>query len=157
MSEQQRCECGQAWFNEPMGVWLQEIARGNMQGQAEGFCAKCGCRLSVVDGEPVVGEKYADLAYAAQANPSNRLAQSMRMLAQDVEIIDALRARVAELEAAVTSIGGAVRNAVADIAQMEVGPSQEKLLAALCNMVEMAWFPGCPGELEWPCPFGTGV
>jgi len=118
---------------------------------------ECGCRLSVVDGEPVVGEKYADLAYAAQANPSNRLAQSMRMLAQDVEIIDALRARVAELEAAVTSIGGAVRNAVADIAQMEVGPSQEKLLAALCNMVEMAWFPGCPGELEWPCPFGTGV
>ena len=49
----------------------------------------------------------------------------------------------------------AVRNAVADIAQMEVGPSQEKLLAALCNMVEMAWFPGCPGELEWPCPCGA--
>lgn len=61
MSEPKRCECGQAWFNEPMGVWLQEIARGNMQGQAEGFCAKCGCRLSVVDGEPRVGEKYADL------------------------------------------------------------------------------------------------
>jgi len=108
VSEQQRCECGQAWFNEPMGVWLQEIARGNMQGQAEGFCAKCGCRLSVVDGEPVVGEKYADLAYAAQANPSNRLAQSMRMLAQDVEIIDALRARVAELEAALKLERGAV-------------------------------------------------
>ena len=34
-------------------------------------------------------------------------------------------------------------------------PMQEKLLAALCNMVEMAWFPGCPGELEWPCPCGA--
>ena len=130
MSEQQRCECGQAWFNEPMGVWLQEIARGNMQGQAEGFCAKCGCRLSVVDGEPVVGEKYADLAYAAQANPSNRLAQSMRMLAQDVEIIDALRARVAELEAAVTSIGGAVQNAETALAQLEADEDRDD-----CRMV----------------------
>ena len=38
---------------------------------------------------------------------------------------------------------------------VEVGPSQDRLLAALYNMVEMAWFPGCPGDLEWPCPCGA--
>jgi hypothetical protein len=67
--EQQRCECececGQCWFDGRVWAWrgvgTQKkicIANSTLPGHCPG---SCGCRLSVVAGEPRVGEKYADL------------------------------------------------------------------------------------------------
>ena len=66
MSEPKRCECGAChysngawWWN---AKWIEDhtpVAR-TVQVQHCPALNGCGCRLSVVDGEPVVGEKYAD-------------------------------------------------------------------------------------------------
>lgn len=62
-SEQRRCECGQSEFDGRVwswrGVGTRRVCVANST--LSGYCPACGCRLSVVDGEPVVGEKYADL------------------------------------------------------------------------------------------------
>ena len=79
--EPQRCVCGAChysngawWWN---AKWIEDhtpVAR-TVQVQHCPALNGCGCRLSVVDGEPVVGEKYADL---------ERDAKRFRAVAEDV-------------------------------------------------------------------------
>lgn len=61
--EQRRCECGQSEFDGRVwswrGVGTRRVCVANST--LSGYCPSCGCRLSVVDGEPRVGEPYADL------------------------------------------------------------------------------------------------
>ena len=79
--EQKRCECGacvfeagpMAWYWQPMQEEMlrrvHEYSHLRIYPNDCGFAhcpGECGCRLSVVDGEPHVGEKYADLERDAQ-------------------------------------------------------------------------------------------
>lgn len=74
--EQRRCECGacefeagpMAWYWQPMQEKMlrrvHEYSHLRIYPNDCGFAhcpGECGCRLSVVDGEPRVGEPYADL------------------------------------------------------------------------------------------------
>ena len=66
--EPKRCECGQSDFDGRVwswrGVGTRRVCVANST--LSGYCPACGCRLSVVDGEPRVGEAYADLERDAQ-------------------------------------------------------------------------------------------
>lgn len=65
--EQQRCECGACWWDGVQWVTRYFEAGDYPELHSElvvpvAHCpGSCGCRLSVVDGEPCVGEKYAVL------------------------------------------------------------------------------------------------
>ena len=52
-----QCECGQSDFDGRVwswrGVGTRRVCVANST--LSGYCPACGCRLSVVDGEPVVG------------------------------------------------------------------------------------------------------
>ena len=71
--EQLRCECGSAYFDDVQWVVRYFIGCAGATNSAGEIIVpvahcpgECGCRLSVVDGEPHVGEKYADLERDAQ-------------------------------------------------------------------------------------------
>ena len=64
-----RCECKACWFDDDAGIWHWQIgpeasvplihtANGTHHAHCPG---SCGCRLSVDDGEPVVGKSVAAL------------------------------------------------------------------------------------------------
>ena len=70
-AEPKRCECGACYVGA--GAWWWQGLKYNGPARAciaternAGHCPECGCRLSVVDGEPRVGEPYADLECDAQ-------------------------------------------------------------------------------------------
>ena len=66
--EQLRCVCGSAYFDDVQWVVRYFIGCAGATNSAGEIIVpvahcpgECGCRLSVVDGEPRVGEPYADL------------------------------------------------------------------------------------------------
>ena len=66
--EQRRCVCGSAYFDDVQWVVRYFIGCAGATNSAGEIIVpvahcpgECGCRLSVVDGEPRVGEAYADL------------------------------------------------------------------------------------------------
>ena len=81
--EQRRCECGQSEFDGRVwswrGVGTRRVCVANST--LSGYCPSCGCRLSVVDGEPRVGEPYADL---------ERDAKRFRAVEEDVHECESL-------------------------------------------------------------------
>lgn len=82
--EQQRCECGACWWDGKDWLVRSCVETRDMSVCGEyavQHCPGCGCRLSVEDGEPRVGEAYADL---------ERDARRFRAVAEDVEELETL-------------------------------------------------------------------
>ena len=141
--EAPECRCG--WCHWSGVFWL---ARG---GTPVSHCPdKCGCRLSVVDGQPVVGEAYADLErdakrFRAVENAMGPPLDSPFNMHRWHFETDGMDTRYATLGEYADALRGGETGAV------EVSPSVEKLLAALA--LELADHGDCPMDYsDWPCP-----
>jgi hypothetical protein len=92
-----KCECGQCWFDGRVRVWAWPvvgtqkkicIANSTLPGHCPG---SCGCRLSVENGEPRVGEPYAELETAV-ATLEDKCDEYAAALNDRAELCDRLRA-----------------------------------------------------------------
>lgn len=146
MSEPKRCECGECWFGGGGWWWKDKVCVANST--LSGYCPDCGCRLSVEAGEPRVGEKYADL---------ERDAKRFRAVADDVQQIERIPCDVGDIFSRwsfetsriytrydtlgeyADALGGETDT---ETGEVEVGPSEAKLLAALQGMIGVVG--GCP-------------
>jgi hypothetical protein len=153
MSEPKRCECGRCWWNG--GAWVASPSESNrpvlyllMPHWGVDFVAhcpgSCGCRLSVVTGEPRVGEKYADLERDAK-----RFRAVERAMGSPLDSpfnthrwhyeTDGMDTRYDTLGEYADALGGETDT---ETGEVEVGPSEAKLLAALQGMIGVVG--GCP-------------
>lgn len=142
-----KCECGQCWFDGRVWAWrgvgTQKkicIANSTLPGHCPG---SCGCRLSVEAGEPRVGEKYADLERDAK-----RFRTVERAIGTPLDSpfthrwhyeTDGMDTRYDTLGEYADALGGETDT---ETGEVEVGPSEAKLLAALQGMIGVVG--GCP-------------
>lgn len=150
--EQRRCECGQSEFDGRVwswrGVGTRRVCVANST--LSGYCPACGCRLSVVDGEPCMGEKYADLERDARRFRAVEKAMGKPESLQGAGIDWYFESEFTHDyyptlgDYADALLGG-------ETGAVEVSPSVEKLLVALA--LELSDHGDCPMDYsDWKCP-----